>query len=168
MPKRIHGPQKWVGKYPVEKLYTLNNFIPAIPAPPTGQRGKYYCYVGRLSEEKGVETLLEAATMLQHELRIAGSGPLYGKLKAKYDSWPQNPLSSGQLDSDGVWQNCSGEAACSVLPSECYRKQSAGHNRVIMRRHPGSGAEIGGIPELIDDNNGLTFAREIPRHLRRQ
>ena len=27
-----------------------------------------------------------------------------------------------------------------------------------MRRHPGSGSEIGGIPELIDDNNGLTFA----------
>ena len=88
-----------LGKYPVEKLYT-QQLYPRHTGSPTGQRGKYYCYVGRLSEEKGVETLLEAATMLQHELRIAGSGPLYGKLKAKYDSWPQITF-PGQLDSDG-------------------------------------------------------------------
>ncbi|ROS81633.1 glycosyltransferase [Muribaculaceae bacterium Isolate-042 (Harlan)] len=144
-----------LGKYPVEKLYTLNNFIPAIPASPTGQRGKYYCYVGRLSEEKGVETLLEAATMLQHELRIAGSGPLYGKLKAKYDSWPQITF-LGQLDSDGV-AKLLGEAACSVLPSEWYENNPLGIIESLCAGTPVVGAEIGGIPELIDDNNGLTF-----------
>ena len=94
--------------------------------------------------------------MLQHELRIAGSGPLYGKLKAKYDSWPQITF-LGQLDSDGV-AKLLGEAACSVLPSECYENNPLGIIESLCAGTPVVGAEIGGIPELIDDNNGLTFA----------
>lgn len=166
MPKRIHGPRNGIGKISGRKTIHSQQLYPRHTGSPTGQRGKYYCYVGRLSEEKGVETLLEAATMLQHELRIAGSGPLYGKLKAKYDSWPQITF-LGQLDSDGV-AKLLGEAACSVLPSEWYENNPLGIIESLCAGTPVVGAEIGGIPELIDDNNGLTFTPGIPRHWRRQ
>lgn len=143
------------GKYDTNKLFTLNNFIPAIPEATKGERGKYYCYVGRLSEEKGVRTLLEAATMLQHELRIAGGGPLLDELKAKYEKWPQIKF-LGHLNGEGV-AKLLGEAACSVMASECYENNPLGIIESLCAGTPVVGAAIGGIPELIDDNNGLTF-----------
>jgi glycosyltransferase involved in cell wall biosynthesis len=143
------------GGFSKEKIHTLSNFIPTVPAAPTAPRGKYYCYVGRLSEEKGVRTLLEAATMLQHELRIAGGGPLLETLKAKYERWPQITF-LGHLDGDGVNKLLSG-AACSVLPSEWYENNPLGVIESLCAGTPVVGAAIGGIPELISDNNGLTY-----------
>jgi glycosyltransferase involved in cell wall biosynthesis len=49
------------------------------PEPPPGSgRGGYALYVGRLSQEKGVETLLDAWSRLRHPLplKIVGDGPL--------------------------------------------------------------------------------------------
>ncbi|WP_295729954.1 glycosyltransferase [uncultured Muribaculum sp.] len=143
------------GGYSPAKLHTLNNFIPSVPEAAGNGRQKYYCYVGRLSEEKGVRTLLEAATMLQHELRIAGSGPLLDELKAKYGKWPQIKF-LGHLDGDSV-ARLLGEAACSVMPSECYENNPLGIIESLCAGTPVVGAEIGGIPELIDENNGLTY-----------
>ncbi len=138
-----------------QKIHTLNNFIPSVPSAMTSVRGKYYCYVGRLSEEKGVRTLLKAATMLQHELRIAGGGPLFDELKAKYEQWPQIKF-LGHLDGEGV-AKLLGEAACSVLPSELYENNPLGVIESLCMGTPVVGAAIGGISELINDNNGLTF-----------
>ena len=143
------------GGYSPARLHTLNNFIPSVPPQAGNSRQKYYCYVGRLSEEKGIRTLLKAATMLQHELRIAGGGPLFDELKAKYGKWPQIKF-LGHLDGDGV-ARLLGDAACSVLPSEWYENNPFGIIESLCAGTPVVGAEIGGIPELINDNNGLTF-----------
>ena len=57
--------------------------------------------------------------MLQHELRIAGSGPLYGKLKAKYDSWPQITF-LGQLDNGLTFASGDSKALAAAIDAAVY------------------------------------------------
>lgn len=81
------------GGFDPTKLTVLNNFIDtdrwlastettssdidSLTAEP------YYCYVGRLSREKGVRTLVEAAAMNSRRLILIGNGPLEAELRSK-------------------------------------------------------------------------------------
>lgn len=65
------------GGFPPEKMMVKPNFLDPDPGVGAGQ-GDYVLYVGRLTEEKGIFTLLKAwETLGQHiPLKIIGSGPL--------------------------------------------------------------------------------------------
>jgi glycosyltransferase involved in cell wall biosynthesis len=65
------------GGFPPEKMMVKPNFLDPDPGVGAGQ-GDYVLYVGRLTEEKGIFTLLKAwETLGQHiPLEIIGSGPL--------------------------------------------------------------------------------------------
>ncbi|MDO4510441.1 MAG: glycosyltransferase [Bacteroidales bacterium] len=148
------------GGFSPEKVKVLCNFVDpkklALLRDTDGtQRGDYYCYVGRLSEEKGVRTLLEAAAQSGHELRIAGGGPLEDELKAKYAHCSHIKF-LGHLDAQGVTSLLS-QAKCSVMPSECYENNPLGVIESLCAGTPVVGARIGGIPELIDAETGITF-----------
>ena len=72
------------GGFASTKLYTLCNFIDVAKcvADDYTQRDDYYCFIGRLSHEKGAKTLIEAANALpQHKLVVIGGGPLEDELK---------------------------------------------------------------------------------------
>lgn len=149
------------GGFPADKIVTLNNFLaPAMweklsERKVNRNRGDYYCYVGRLSEEKGVETLLKAASALPYRLKIAGGGPLADKLKSEYGS-RDNIEFLGHLDRDGVDNLLSG-ARFSVVPSEWYENNPFSVIESLSAGTPVIGAETGGIPELIDADNGITY-----------
>lgn len=71
------------GGLPAEKIFVKPNF--AHPAPTVGNgAGDYALFVGRLSEEKGVSTLLAAWKQLATEipLKIVGDGPLTEMVKS--------------------------------------------------------------------------------------
>ena len=119
-------------------------------------RGDYYCYIGRLSEEKGVRALLEAASRLPMTLKVAGSGPLDAELRGTY-AGKTNIEFLGQLSSDGV-RDLLAHAKFSVMPSECYENNPLGVIESLCMGTPVVGAEIGGIPELIDNpGSGAEF-----------
>src|SRR5947209_19867440 len=65
------------GGLPAEKIMVKPNFIHPAPAPGSGGGG-YALYVGRLSPEKGIATMLEAwkAAANPIPLKIVGEGPL--------------------------------------------------------------------------------------------
>lgn len=62
---------------PADKITVKPNFLAADPGPGKGV-GNYAVFVGRLAEEKGVRTLLDAWRRLPGDvnLKIAGQGPL--------------------------------------------------------------------------------------------
>lgn len=115
----------------------------------------YYTYVGRLSEEKGVRTLLEVASRLPYVLKIAGDGPLADELAAKYRDCT-NIEFLGRKNAEEVSRLLSG-AVCSVVPSEWYENNPLSVIESLCAGTPVIGAEIGGIPELIDGATGMTF-----------
>src|SRR5690606_22142450 len=65
-----------------EQLVHVPNFVDASKFVPVYAPGDYFLFVGRLSAEKGIVTLLEAALRAGVPLRIAGTGPLEAELRA--------------------------------------------------------------------------------------
>ena len=62
---------------PQEKIYIKPNFVSELPVQSNSEiNEKYLLFVGRLSEEKGILSLLEAAKLSNVPLKIAGTGPL--------------------------------------------------------------------------------------------
>jgi glycosyltransferase involved in cell wall biosynthesis len=72
------------GGLPADKLHLKSNFVNPDPMPGTGEGG-YALFVGRLTEEKGVHTLLEAwraGSSLKLPLKIVGDGPMGPEVEA--------------------------------------------------------------------------------------
>ncbi len=119
------------------------------------ERKDYYAYVGRLSAEKGVETLLKAAAQFSIPLKIAGDGPLANDLKIRFGRC-DNIEFLGHQNAQQVRQVLS-EARFSVIPSECYENNPLSVIESLCMGTPVVGARIGGIPDLIRPGDGLLF-----------
>lgn len=61
---------------PREQFAVKPNFTSASEVMPFIEKENHFLFVGRLSEEKGIETLLKAFSELPFSLKIAGDGPL--------------------------------------------------------------------------------------------
>lgn len=115
----------------------------------------YYCYVGRLSVEKGVEMLLRAAGGLPYRLKVIGGGTMSDYLKKQY---PHRHIEFlGQLSHEQLLPIVQ-RARFSVIPSIWYENNPLGVIESLCLGTPVLGARIGGIPELIEEHvNGLLF-----------
>ncbi|RJQ18410.1 MAG: glycosyltransferase family 1 protein [Nitrospiraceae bacterium] len=118
-------------------------------------------YVGRLSYEKGLLTLLDAARLTENmgvQVKIIGDGPLKEKLHNKVKSEQiKNVIFLGHLKKDTLYKEVKKSAAV-VLPSECYENNPLSVIEAFSLSKPVIGSRLGGIPELVKDNErGLTF-----------
>jgi glycosyltransferase involved in cell wall biosynthesis len=145
------------GGFNPQKLIRVNNFIDVakITQPVCRSKENYYCYVGRLSPEKGLNTLLKAASELPYKLRIIGSGILKQDLRQKYPS--ENIVFEGYKSWNEI-EMITGKAMFSVISSEWFENNPLAILESLALGTPVLGARIGGIPELIKENeNGLLF-----------
>ncbi|MGN0228921.1 MAG: glycosyltransferase [Muribaculaceae bacterium] len=159
-PSRFMALKMTSGGFNPDKLKVLCNFVDPVKLErfrnaPAANRQPYYCYVGRLSQEKGVTTMLQAASQLPYELRVAGDGPLADQLRSHY-AHCANIKFLGRLDADGV-SSLLNEALFSVIPSECYENNPLGVIESLCAGTPVVGARNGGIPELINQKSGIIF-----------
>jgi glycosyltransferase involved in cell wall biosynthesis len=148
------------GGFVEEKLSVLCNFVDPVKlerfaAAPLVAREDYYCYVGRLSHEKGVSTLLKAASQLPYKLKVAGDGPIGNDLREIYASNP-NIEFLGHCNAEEVSRLIS-SARFSVIPSEWYENNPLSVIESLCGGTPVIGADMGGIPELISANSGIIF-----------
>ena len=77
------------------------------------------------------------------------------QLKQQY-SENHNIEFCGRLDARQVAELLC-KARFSVMPSECYDNNPLGVIESLCAGTPVVGARIGGIPELLDENNGMAF-----------
>ena len=140
---------------PAEKIKILPNALSgdAEGLAPARKTGDYVAFAGRLSEEKGIDLLLNAAEKLPSvSFHLAGNG---------YEQWsadaPQNVVFCGHLSGDDFslfWQNC----RFLVLPSKCYEGFPTTLLQAMYYGKPAIVPDIGGLPEIIRDGiNGRLF-----------
>lgn len=146
------------GGFAKEKMMTLCNFIDVekcrfgntdalkSPADSLPKKEDYYCFIGRLSHEKGAKTLIEAANELPYKLAVIGGGPLMDELKAMAHD---NIEFVGFKQWDEI-KTLVGKARFSVIPSEWYENNPLSVIEAQCLGTPVLGARIGGIPELTE------------------
>lgn len=116
----------------------------------------YYCFIGRLSPEKGIKTLLEVACQLPYTLKIIGGGPLEEEIR----QFTQKKM---QIELLGYkqWNEIKeivGKARFSVIPSEWYENNPLSVIESQCLGTPVLGSMNGGIPELIKNEvDGMLF-----------
>ena len=160
-PSRFMASKMESGGFNHDKLKVLNNFLDPVKMrqyqamDPNAPRENYYCYVGRLSAEKGIEDLLEVASRLPYKLKIAGTGTLEPAMRIKYGEC-ENIEFLGMIDAVDVARLLAG-ARLSVMPSQCYENNPLSVVESLCAGTPVAGSNMGGIPELIDSCNGIVF-----------
>lgn len=146
-----------------EKTVVMRNFTDSVERKST-QKKDYVLYFGRYSEEKGIGTLAEAARQLPEvQFVFAGSGPLEEMIA----NIP-NVLNVGFRRGEAL-ETLIREARFSVCPSVCYENCPFSVMESIMHGTPVIGADIGGIPELIEaGKTGELFESGSAEELKRK
>ena len=135
------------------KTVAIHNFITELPDVEVASKKPYVLYFGRYSEEKGIQTLLEVCRRLPHiSFVFAGKGEYETQL-AKLP----NVKEVGFLTGEALYTLIR-EARFSLYPSEWYENCPFSVIESQMLGTPVLGANIGGIPELIQDGiTGMLF-----------
>ena len=112
----------------------------------------YYLYLGRLSYEKGVDTLIDVfAECPNLNLKIAGTGPIEDELKYKVEKLGlQNIEFLGYINGDNLYKTIA-SAKYTMVPSQWFENNPLSIIESFALGTPVIGSIIGGIPELIDD-----------------
>lgn len=135
-----------------DRIITLYNFTKKTNNKSV-KKGEYILYFGRLSIQKGIRTMIEACKRLPDaNFVFAGSGDLQDVLTGI-----DNITFVGFKSGDELKKLVS-EALFTVCPSEWYENCPMSVLESQMYGTPVIGANIGGIPELVDDKvDGLLF-----------
>jgi glycosyltransferase involved in cell wall biosynthesis len=138
---------------PASRLTVCHNGLDPDPGErePGDDRG-YALYVGRLSPEKGVDVLIEAAAAVPElPLRIAGDGPQRGALEAVVAGRQLRHVTFlGRVDTQQLAVERRG-ARVTVVPSVGADPLPTAIIEAAATGLPTIGARTGGIPELVVD-----------------
>ena len=159
VPSGFMGNKLAQGGIPEKKIKSIYHFIDTKNYPLSWDYENYFVYYGRLSEEKGVFTLLKAMKCLpKANLKIIGDGPLKGDLE---NYARKNQLINVQflgMKSGEELKPLVSKAMFVVLPSEWYENSPMVIYESFAMGKPVIGSKTGGITELIRDNvDGLLF-----------
>ena len=120
-------------------------------------------YVGRLSQEKGISTLLSAWSEIDYPLRIVGDGPLRATCE---DAQSEHISYLGPLDRDAVYAEMR-KASFLILPSVWYEMFPMTLVEAFANGLPVIASRLGGLASLLDEGvTGLAFAPGRPEDVR--
>jgi glycosyltransferase involved in cell wall biosynthesis len=147
--------------FPQARLKVRPFSVSVPPGPPPSKHGEYALFLGRLSPEKGIWTLVRA---LENQpdipLKIAGTGPEEKRL-TKYirKKRLKHVELTGFLQDQQKWhaiRNC----AMLVAPSECYESFGMMVVEAFAAGKPAVVPDTGSLAELVEnDVDGLHFER---------
>lgn len=136
---------------PGDRICIKPNFVDLPPAPEQPRHGALF--VGRLSQEKGVATLLEAALQYpEADITVIGTGPEQPALQCRNNirllGWQKSPFIYTQMQ----------KSAYLVMPSVWYEN----FPRTLVEAYacglPVIASRLGAMAELVKDGvNGLLF-----------
>jgi glycosyltransferase involved in cell wall biosynthesis len=131
---------------PADKIHVVHNMASTPDTATDAAKGEYALFCGRLSEEKGLDVLLEAARLAPEvPVRIAGDGELRAALEK---AAPRNVSFTGLLDRASLQATYAG-ARFAVVPSVWWETfglvavEAMGHGLPVIA------ARSGALPEIV-------------------
>ncbi|MFZ1947448.1 MAG: glycosyltransferase family 4 protein [bacterium] len=149
-----------------DRTVHLPYFVPLGPDYSARNDG-YALFAGRVSREKGVGVLLDAASMCRAvDFVIAGEGPELGDYRrAAARLGLANVRFVGYVKGEALEKLLAG-ARCVVVPSLSYENLPLSILEAFARGKPAVAADSGGIAELVkDDTTGYLFERGVSASL---
>jgi glycosyltransferase involved in cell wall biosynthesis len=159
VPSRFYKQKISEAGIPASKIVWIPSFTHVDRYEPSYGGDDYFVYVGRVSEEKGILTLLEAMRGVKKgRLLVVGEGPQRETL--------EKVVAAERLDNVELVGPKWGQelidvmrgARFSIIPSEWYENCPRSCIESFACGTPVIGANIGGIPEMVEDGEtGLLF-----------
>lgn len=135
------------------KVVHLPNFVSLDDYVPQHQVAEdSFVYFGRLSAEKGLATLLEAMKGVKARLKLIGEGPLKEDLQLKVKEWGMTNVEFLGFKTGEELKSEVKKSLAVIVPSEWYENNPRSVIEGFALGKPAIGARIGGIPELVRDN----------------
>lgn len=138
--------------YP-DRMRVVPHFVEVDGGPVNPGRGGPVVFAGRLSPEKGVDTLVHAAALLPEgcQISIAGDGPLRADLERLAEEVSPGRISFlGRLPKDELLRHVAAATAMAV-PSRWYENQPMTVLEALTAATPVVGSDMGGMRELVRD-----------------
>ncbi len=138
------------GVFP-DRLAHLNHFVDVVRTQPAEAPGEGVLYAGRLSGEKGVDTLIDAVGAADGwNVRVAGDGPDRSALEDQAALVAPGRVSFlGRLDAPTLQREIRSAAAV-ALPARWYENQPMIVLESFASGRPVVASDLGGLPELIE------------------
>jgi len=135
---------------PEDRIQIKKNSLDIDPGPGTGSEG-FAVFVGRLSPEKGLSTLLKAWVENRKLplLKIVGDGPMRAVVQEAQGN-DERIEWLGRMPIPELL-NIVGRAQCLVMPSVWYETFGRTTVEAFAKGTPVVGSRIGGTAEIIDD-----------------
>jgi glycosyltransferase involved in cell wall biosynthesis len=140
------------GGLPANKIYVKPNFVESDPGEKR-EPGSYALFVGRLSLEKGVQTLLSAWTQMSqsYPLVVIGDGPLRESLEAEVAKQNFSSVTfKGWLPREQTIEAMKNSAFL-VVPSLWYEGFPMTIAEAFACGTPVLCSKLGGMQEIVDD-----------------
>ncbi len=152
---------------PSEKIYVKPNYFPGNPTVvPWAERGAYAVFAGRLSVEKGIQTLVKAWIAWGSdapELLIVGAGPLRAVLEKAAAGTSIRFL--GQISAKETIRQIA-QARLQLLPSECFEGFPMVVREAFAVGTPAAVSNLGPLPSIVNHGiNGVVFEAANPQSL---
>lgn len=140
------------------KIEYIPNFVDIESFKFSKEREDYFIYLGRLSEEKGIKTLIDSMKQVNKaNLKIIGTGPLMDNLENYKQHNKLNNVEFLGFKTGDELKSIVAKCMFVVIPSEWYENCPMSVIEAMSMGKPIIGADIGGIPELINKKCGLIF-----------
>jgi glycosyltransferase involved in cell wall biosynthesis len=146
------------GGLPAEKVVVKPNFVVSDTWEADKKTEDFALFVGRLSPEKGIGTLLAAweTGKIPLRLKIAGDGPMLDQVRACATANSRVEY-LGLLPPDRVYSEMA-KARFLVFPSEWYEGLSRTVIEAFSQGTPVLAADLGAVSELVEEGvNGYRF-----------
>lgn len=155
---------------PANLVHVKPNFYPGNPTIlPWKERRASVVFAGRLTVEKGVESLLKAWIMWgasAPQLIIVGDGPLRGKLEQLVAQNPQVPIRFLGHQSVTATQAEIARACLLILPSQCFEGFPMVLREAFAFGTPVAVSNIGPLSSIVNvGENGVVFSPGNPQSL---
>jgi glycosyltransferase involved in cell wall biosynthesis len=140
---------------PAEQLVVKPNFTDDLGVGEE-QRENFFLFIGRLTEEKGIQTVLDAAATGDFTLKIIGDGP-WRETVETYSAKHQNIVYAGFKQKPYIISELK-KCKALVFPSVWYEGFPMTILEAFSTGTPVITSKLGGMAEIVDDEkNGLHF-----------